>query len=72
MIAEVGISTGHRYSRNIKSGHYGHLQYGTWGEKYSWTKYETSANRCGKKKLGSGTVKLPTKEVGWRYWETRT
>jgi hypothetical protein len=72
VIGEVGISTGHRYTRNIKSGHYGHLQYGTWGEKYNWVKYETSANRCGKKKLGSGTVKMPTREVGWRYWETRT
>ncbi|MGX1560423.1 hypothetical protein [Streptomyces sp. NPDC055506] len=72
VVGEVGISTGHRYTRHIKSGRYGHLQYGTWGEKYNWVKYETSANRCGKKKLGSGSVKMPTKEVGWRYWETRT
>jgi hypothetical protein len=72
VVGEVGIATGHRYTRHIKSGHYGHLQYGTWGEKYNWVKYETSANRCGKKKLGSGSVKMPTKEVGWRYWETRT
>lgn len=72
VIGEVGISTGHRYSRNIKNGYYGNVQYGTWGEKFNWTKYETSANRCGKKKLGSGTTKMPTKKVGWRYWETRT
>jgi len=72
VLGEIGISTGHRYSRNIRNGYYGNVQYGTWGEKYNWTKYETSANRCGKKKLGSGTTKMPTKKVGWRYWETRS
>jgi hypothetical protein len=72
VVGEAGVTVGHRYSRNVKSGYYGHLQYGSWGYKTNWTKYETSADRCGKKKLGSGTAKLPTKEVGWRYWETRT
>ncbi|MFF3763160.1 hypothetical protein ACFYYR_03595 [Streptomyces sp. NPDC001922] len=72
VVAEVGVTVGHKYARDIKRGRYGHMQYGSWGYKTKWTKYETSANRCGKKKLGSGTAKLPTKEVGWRYWETRT
>ncbi|MER7401628.1 hypothetical protein ABT373_03855 [Streptomyces sp. NPDC000070] len=72
VVAEAGVTVGHKYSRDIRKGYYGHMQYGSWGYKTNWTKYETSADRCGKKKLGSGTAKLPTKEVGWRYWETRT
>ncbi|MEV8595117.1 hypothetical protein [Streptomyces sp. NPDC052012] len=72
VVPEVGVTVGHRYSREIKSGRYGHMQYGSWGYKTNWTKWETSADRCGKKKLGSGTAKMPTKEVGWRYWETRS
>ncbi|GAA0640477.1 hypothetical protein GCM10009535_16890 [Streptomyces thermocarboxydovorans] len=72
VVAEVGVTVGHRYSRVIKNGRYGHMQYGSWGYKVNWTKWETSADRCGKKKLGFGTAKMPTKEVGWRYWETRS
>jgi hypothetical protein len=34
------------------------------------TKYATSADRCSKVKLGSGTAKLPTKSTGWRFWTT--
>lgn len=72
VVAEVGVTVGHRYSRDISPGRYGHMQYGSWGYKTKWAKWETSADRCGKKKLGSGTAKMPTKEVGWRYWETRS
>ncbi|MGA5239455.1 hypothetical protein ACPCAI_30710 [Streptomyces cinereoruber] len=67
---EVGISIGHEYRRNVTSGKYGHLQYGSWGYSVKWAKYETSADRCGKKLIKSGTAKLPTSEVGWNYWET--
>ncbi|WP_327739867.1 hypothetical protein OG749_44450 [Streptomyces nojiriensis] len=67
---ETGITVGHEYRRNVTSGKYGHLQYGSWGYSVKWAKYETSADRCGKKLLKSGTAKLPTSEVGWNYWET--
>ncbi|MFI9630495.1 hypothetical protein [Streptomyces sp. NPDC052042] len=70
VVAEVGITVGHTYSHAIPAKKYGHLQYGSWGYKVNWVKYKTSADRCGKVKLGSGTAKLPTKEVGWRYWTT--
>ncbi|QKW10909.1 hypothetical protein HUT18_15310 [Streptomyces sp. NA04227] len=70
--AEVGITVGHEYSRDIPEKKYGHLQYGTWGYKVNWTKYATSGDGCGKVKRGSGTAKLPTKEVGWRFWTTNT
>ena len=67
---EFGVSVGHEYRRNVTSGKYGHLQYGSWGYSVKWAKYETSADRCGKKLIKSGTAKLPTSEIGRHYWET--
>lgn len=67
---EAGVTVGHEFRRNVTSGKYGHLQYGSWGYSVKWAKYETSADGCGKKLLKSGTAKLPTSEVGWNYWET--
>ncbi|MFD4483351.1 hypothetical protein ACFWPU_45640 [Streptomyces sp. NPDC058471] len=67
---EVGVTIGHEYSHDIPSRKYGHLQYGSWGYNVKWTKYATSADRCSKVKLGSGTAKLPTKSTGWRFWTT--
>ncbi|MFD5699541.1 hypothetical protein [Streptomyces lasiicapitis] len=70
VVGEVGVTVGHEYSHDIPSRKYGHLQYGSWGYNVKWTKYATSADRCGKVKLGSGSAKLPTKSTGWRYWST--
>ncbi|MDI3409300.1 hypothetical protein [Streptomyces cavernicola] len=70
--AEIGVTTGHEYRRKIASGKYGHLQYGSWGYKTTWAKYETSADRCGKRLLRKGRATLPTSETGWRYWETNS
>ncbi|WP_234318868.1 hypothetical protein [Streptomyces sp. NRRL F-2305] len=70
--AEVGITTGHTYEHLIPANRYGHLQYGSWGYKIGWTKYKTSADRCGKVKIKSGSGKTPTKETGWRWWHTAT
>ncbi|NBM18695.1 hypothetical protein GUY61_24450 [Streptomyces sp. GC420] len=68
---EVGITVGHEYRRNISRNKYGHVKYGSWGRKVKWKKYETSADRCGKKLLRSSTFLLPDKdELGWKYWET--
>ncbi|MGC5008940.1 hypothetical protein [Streptomyces sp. DT203] len=70
VVAEVGVTVGHTYTHDIPAKKYGHLQYGSWSHKVNWTKYKTSSDRCGKVKIGSGTAKLPTREVGWRYWST--
>ncbi|MFI7363117.1 hypothetical protein ACIBO4_13410 [Streptomyces sp. NPDC050149] len=72
VVAEVGVTVGHHYTHAVPAKKYGHLQYGSWGYKVNWTKYKTSADRCGKVKMGSGTAKLPTKETGWRYWTTNS
>ncbi|MGW4976950.1 hypothetical protein [Streptomyces mirabilis] len=69
---EVGITVGHQYSRDVARGKYGHLQYGSWGYKVDWARYETSPDRCGKRKVRSGKATLPTTETGWRYWETNS
>lgn len=67
----VSLTTGHTYQHNIKSGKYGHLQYGSWGYKVSWEKYRMKGNGCnGGTLIAKGTAKLPTKEVGWKYTET--
>ncbi|WP_351232126.1 hypothetical protein [Streptomyces sp. NPDC002133] len=68
--AEIGVTVGHEYRRDIARGKYGHLQYGSWGYQITRAKYATSADRCGKTRLKSGSGKLPTTETGWRYWET--
>lgn len=70
VVGEVGVTVGHTYTHSIPARKYGHLQYGSWGYNVKWTKYATSADRCGKVKLGSGKAKIPTKSVGWRYWTT--
>ncbi|GAA3130844.1 hypothetical protein GCM10010521_16120 [Streptomyces rameus] len=50
---------------------YGHLQYGSWGYKVPWEKYRRRGDGCnGGTLVDSGTATLPTKETGWRYWET--
>ncbi|MCZ0980447.1 hypothetical protein O1L60_19625 [Streptomyces diastatochromogenes] len=69
--AEASITIGHEYRRNISNGKYGHAQYGSWGRKVAWKKYTTSADRCGKTLVRSGTFNIPDwDEIGWHYWET--
>ncbi|MFD5795246.1 hypothetical protein ACFWIO_17150 [Streptomyces diastatochromogenes] len=63
------ISTGHQYTHSVHSNKYGHLQYGSWGYKVTWAKYQRVGS-CGVKELGSGKATLPTSETGWKYSET--
>ncbi|MFI9424788.1 hypothetical protein ACIG54_14645 [Streptomyces achromogenes] len=59
------------YSHIMSSRKYGHLQYGSWGHKVSWKKWRRRGSGCGSPTLvTSGTATLPTKETGWKYWET--
>ncbi|SOD76769.1 hypothetical protein SAMN06272781_4623 [Streptomyces sp. 1222.2] len=67
----VTVATGHTYAHNVARRKYGHLQYGSWGYKVSWEKYRRKGNGCGGATLiDSGTATLPTKETGWKFWET--
>lgn len=68
--AEFTYTIGHTYTHGINRGKYGHLQYGAHGYKIGWAKYKTSADRCGKVRIKSGTATLPTREQGWTFWET--
>ncbi|MEU6220928.1 hypothetical protein ABZ845_25995 [Streptomyces sp. NPDC047022] len=68
--ASFAITVGHQYSHDIARSKYGHLQYGSWGYKVSWAKYHTSGDGCRAVKAATGTATLPTKSVGWKYWET--
>ncbi|MEU3957390.1 hypothetical protein AB0F45_34690 [Streptomyces achromogenes] len=71
VVGSVTITTGHTYSHTISSRKYGHLQYGSWGYKVSWKKWRRRGSGCGSPTLvTSGTATLPTKETGWKYWET--
>lgn len=63
------ISTGHQYTHSVHSNKYGHLQYGSWGYKVTWAKYQRVGS-CGVKELGSGKATLPTSETGWKFTET--
>ncbi|MEV6810479.1 hypothetical protein [Streptomyces sp. NPDC051129] len=67
----VTITTGHEYTHKVASQKYGHLQYGSWGYKVSWTKWRRKGDGCGSPTfVKSGTATIPTKETGWKYWET--
>ncbi|MGP3984216.1 hypothetical protein [Streptomyces sp. KR80] len=66
----VSVTTGHTYTHEISKNKYGHLQYGSWGYKVSWTKYRSTGNGCGGIKIASGKATLPSSETGWKYWET--
>ncbi|MER7764348.1 hypothetical protein [Streptomyces sp. NPDC097619] len=70
--AEFAYTVGHTYTHGVSRGKYGHLQYGASGYKMGWAKYKTSADRCSKVKIKGGTVTLPTRELGWTWWETNS
>ncbi|SDT37952.1 hypothetical protein SAMN04488543_4048 [Friedmanniella luteola] len=59
----------HNYSHRISKGKYGHAQYVAWGKKVTWVKY-IDTEQCTVKVAGRGTIKFPTNQEGWRYWET--
>ncbi|MEU7769810.1 hypothetical protein AB0C44_00615 [Micromonospora taraxaci] len=68
--ASKQITVGHQYSRDIASGKYGNMQYGSWGHTVSWT-YSRVNPSCSVTRLSSGSGgKIPNNAVGWRYWET--
>ncbi|MFJ3284344.1 hypothetical protein ACIPMW_03530 [Streptomyces sp. NPDC086669] len=73
VVGTVTITTGHTYTREISRNKYGHMQYGSWGYKVNWKRYRSVGNGCGApQEIGRGTTTLPTKETGWKYWETKS
>jgi hypothetical protein len=66
----VTVTVGHTYSHNITSNKYGNAQYGSWGYKVNWQKTRDNGNCKGVTVLATGTAKLPTSSLGWKYWET--
>lgn len=62
-------TTGHTYSHNITSNMYGNLRYGSWGYYVGWARYYDSAS-CTTTRVASGTAKVSSVAVGWRYYET--
>jgi hypothetical protein len=67
----TAVTVGHTYSHAISANKYGHLQYGSWGERVAW-KYYYRTEACTIQLQSSGTMIFPTTSVGWRYWETTT
>lgn len=67
--ASQSITVGHTYSHGVTAGRYGNLQYGSWGYSLAW-KYYQDTPTCTTVVRSSGTAKVPTNAVGWRYWET--
>lgn len=63
------ITVGHTYSHSIPSGSYGNLQYGSWGYYVHWQHVFDNGN-CTYSYGASGTAKVPTTAVGWKYWTT--
>lgn len=61
----------HNYSHTISKGRYGHAQYVAWGKKITWVKY-ADTEQCTVKVLGRGTIKFPSNQEGWRYWESKS
>jgi len=65
----TAITVGHTYTHPITAGRYGNMEYGSWGYNVSWRYYYRLEN-CTNSLRSSGTAKVPTTDVGWRYWET--
>lgn len=62
---------GHEYSRNIDRGKYGNMKYGSWGRKVAWQKVRYNRD-CTTTVLDTGTGRVPTRAVGWRFWHTNS
>lgn len=69
LTSSVGITIGHSYTHTITAGKYGNMQYGSWGQQVNWKKYKNNAN-CTTTTVASGTARIPSTSVGWKYWET--
>jgi hypothetical protein len=69
LTSSVGITVGHTYTHSIHSGKYGHMQYGSWGQQVTWTKYKNNAS-CTTTLAASGTARIPSSTVGSKFWET--
>ncbi|MFJ5548669.1 hypothetical protein [Streptomyces sp. NPDC093225] len=68
---EASITVGHQYNRAIPEGMYGHVQYGSWGRKITWKKWESTPDRCGKRVTRTGVFNVPDwDELGWKFWKT--
>ncbi|MFL6239956.1 MAG: hypothetical protein ACJ735_10760 [Actinomycetes bacterium] len=63
------ITVGHTYSHSIPSGYYGNLQYGSWGYYVHWEHVYDNGN-CTYRYGDTGTAKVPSTAVGWKYWST--
>jgi hypothetical protein len=69
LVTSKSVTVGHTYSREITSGKYGNVNYGSDGRKLWFSKYRMNAN-CTSTLIGSGTATAPSNSVGWKYWET--
>lgn len=63
------VTVGHTYSHAIPASLYGNMQYGSDGYNVGWSYYFDGAN-CTTVRVSSGTAKLPTSTLGWKYWST--
>ena len=63
--------TGYSYTRDIPSGKYGNVQYGTWGHSVAWERYYELPN-CTKTQRTTGTAKVANTAHGYRYWSTNS
>jgi hypothetical protein len=59
----------HNYTHRISAHHYGHAEYVSWGKTVVWKEWQQLGN-CGARVIRSGTIKFPSIEEGWYYWET--
>lgn len=65
----VSISGTHTFTHAITAGKYGNAQYGSYGKKVTWRRYQDNSN-CTTTLIASGTAFIPTNTVGFRYWES--
>lgn len=68
LTTSTSLEVSHTYSHNITAGRYGNAQYGSWGKRFFWGHYQDTP-QCTTIKLSGGTAYMPTRSVGWNYWE---
>lgn len=63
------VTVGHTVTKSVGAGKYLHSEYGSWGNQITW-KYWWQNIFCSRTLQSSSVAKVPTNQMGWRFYET--
>lgn len=71
LLASNSTTTTNSVTLKAPKGKYAHGQYVAWGKQIKYRKFRVNAN-CSTTTLGTGTIKYPQANEGWRTWVDST